>query len=207
MDSQALIFLQLELECIRLNQKGYLESFQCDNPDDAARLYIYRDAESYHRYLRHDIDPVLRQHIKLIREDRLYEEHEMVKRTLSEESPCESIFQGRSYVFPPEALEQPYEDSEIFFGESSLCGIEIAGQVVASSSSVRENDKAAEAWVHTEAAYRGMGYGRRVVLAWARRIAEKGKVPFYSHAISNLGSQRLVESLPFLRVYDLVSYS
>jgi hypothetical protein len=206
MSSQELILLQLELECIRLNQNGYLQSFQCDNPDEAARLYVYRDAENYYRYLRQDIDPVLRQHLKLIQEERLFEEQEMVQRTLSEERPSASIFRGRTYVFPAEALEQAYEDKQIFFGESSLCGIEIAGQVVASSSSVRENGKAAEAWVHTEAAYRGMGYGRRVVLAWARRIAEKGKTPFYSHAMSNLESRRLVESLPFFWVYDLVSY-
>ena len=207
MDSQALILLQLELECIRLNQNGYLESFQCDSSDEAARLYIYQDAESYHRYLRQDLDPVLRQHIKLIREDRLFEEHDMVRRTLSEERPCESMFHGKTYIFPQEALGEAYQDTEIIFGESSFCGIELNGKIVASSSSVRENGKAAEAWVHTEEVYRGNRSGRRVVRAGAPRIAEQGKSPFYSHAISKTGSQRLVDSLPFIWVYDLVAYS
>jgi GNAT superfamily N-acetyltransferase len=207
MDSQALILLQLELECIRINQNGYLESFQCDNPDDVARLYIYRDTASYYRYLRQDLDPVLRQHLKLIREERLFQEHEMVQRTLSEEKPCETIFHGRTYRFPEEALALPYLDNEILYGEGSVCAIEVAGQRVASCSSVRENGRAAEAWVLTDELYRGKGYGRRVTLAWARHIAEKGKVPFYSHSISNIGSQRLAESLPFVWAYDLIAYS
>lgn len=207
MDTQALILLQLELECVRLNRNGYLESFQCDNPDALGRLAIYRDAETYYRFLRHDVDATLRQHLKLLREETLFADHAMVRRSLSEESPCESVFIGRSYIFPEEALSESYEDSAIIFGESSLCAIEIDGQIVASASSVRENGKAAEAWVHTEDNFRGKGYGQRVVLAWARRIAEKGKVPFYSHSLGNIGSQRLVEKLPFVWVYDLVSYS
>jgi RimJ/RimL family protein N-acetyltransferase len=207
MDTQSLIFLQLELECIRLNKNGYLAAFQCDHPDEIGRLYLYRDAERYYRFLSQELDATIRQHLKLLREEMLFAEHEKVKRILSEENPSNSIFCGRSYIFPEEALSETYEDTAISFGESSLCAIKIDGQVVASCSSVRENGKAAEAWVHTEEAFRGKAYGQRVVLAWARRITEKGKIAFYSHSIHNISSQRLVEKLPFVWVYDLVSYT
>lgn len=207
MDTQALILLQLELECIRVNTNGYLESFQCDNPDEAARLYVYQDRERYYRFLRQDVEPTLRQHLKLLPEKQLFEEVEMVQRSLSEEKACESIFQGRCYIFPQETLAESEDDKAVIQKESSLCTIEYDGKIVAACSSVRENEKAAEAWVHTEEAFRGKGYGRRVTLAWARLIAKKGKIPFYSHSIHNLGSQNLVAKLPFIWVFDLISYS
>jgi predicted GNAT family acetyltransferase len=67
--------------------------------------------------------------------------------------------------------------------------------------SSRENESAAEAWVRTLPAYRRRGLARRVTAAWATHAWAQGKVPFYSHRMDNLASQRAARTLglaPFI---------
>jgi RimJ/RimL family protein N-acetyltransferase len=206
MNIESLIHTQLQLECIHLNNNGYLTQFQCDNPDPIARLYIYRAARKYYRFIQDNIPPVLRQHLKLLKDKVVFDEIEQIQQTLGEHHACETIFRGKTYILPQDALNLPYEDSNIVYGGSSGCEIVVNGKIVASCTSVREDGTAAEAWVHTHEAYRGQGYGKQVTLAWARRVTQNGKIAFYSHSVDNIASQKLVEKLPFIWCYDLVAY-
>lgn len=205
MNTETLILAQLNLECIRLNNQGYLAQFQCDNPDTVSRLYIFHDGKKYYRYLQENVPSVLRQHLKLLRKNVLFEDIEQIQQTLGEHKPCQSIFRGRTYSFSEDNLNRPFDDKDIDY-HSSNCEIVINREVVASCTSVREDERAAEAWVHTNEAFRGQGFGKRVTLAWARQVAQKGKIAFYTHSVDNIASQKLVEKLPFVWRYDLVSY-
>lgn len=205
MNTEYLINIQLNLACVRRNARGYLVQFQCDNPDPAARLYIYHDAQDYYRFIRDDVPSVLREHLKLLRETTVFNEIAQIQQTLGEHKPCNTIFRGKTYIFPKEALNLAYDDSEIVY-DGSTCQIIQNNEIVAFCASVREDGAAAEAWVYTHDAHRGKNYGQIVALAWARRVAQKGKIPFYTHSIDNLSSQKLVEKLPFIWRYDLVAY-
>jgi RimJ/RimL family protein N-acetyltransferase len=206
MNIEALIRLQLELECIRINERGYVQQFPCNNPDAAARLYVMYDGQHYHRYIRHDVPTEMRQLLKLMAGATLFAEHERVRGVLLEDAPCEDVFIGKTYIFP-EAIAVPDDAQIVFHKEGHLCAIVVNGVVVSSCSSVRENDHAAEAWVLTDEAYRNRGYGLCVVQAWAKRIRAAHKVPFYSHHIQNTASQRLAETAGMQWVFDIVAYS
>jgi len=207
MNTEALIRIQLELECIRINQRGYLESFPCDNPDNLARLYVMHDGQHYYRYLRHDVPPDLRQLLKLMAGDTLFAAHDRVQGVLLEDALCHEIFAGKTYIFPDDTPPTTDDPAVIYRDEGHLCGFVLDGEIVASCSSVRENDYAAEAWVQTAVSHRRKGYGRRVVLAWAQRIRALNKVPFYSHAVTNLPSQHLAQSVGMQWAFDIVAYS
>lgn len=206
MNTEQLILAQLKLECIRLNNQGYLSQFQCDNPDPIDRLYIFHDSQTYYRYLREDLPPILRQHLKLLRETVIFDDVEQIQQTLAEHQPCENVFRGRTYIFPEDCLDLPFDDHKILYNGSN-CEIAIGSEIVASCTSVREDATAAEAWVHTHGAFRGHGFGSRVTLAWARQMTEKGKIAFYSHSVENIASRKLIEKLPFVWCYDSVAYN
>jgi len=69
------------------------------------------------------------------------------------------------------------------------------GQVVAACTSVRHSEKAAEAWVATDPAFRRKGYGSRVVAAWGNDLLANHKVAFYSHKSDNEASRGLAQRL------------
>lgn len=206
MNTESLIHLQQTLECIRVNLRGYLQAFPCNNPDEVARLYMMYDGEIYYRYIRFDVPTEMRQLLKLMAAETLFSEYERVKGVLLEDTPCEEIFVGKTYIFPEDKYV-PDDNDIVYTDEGSRCAIIINGEVVSACSSVREDANAAEAWVQTDAAHRRKGYGQRVVQAWAKRIRASGKVPFYSHTVDNLASQRLAESSGMQWVFDVVSYS
>ena len=97
------------------------------------------------------------------------------------------------------------------FGFGAFVGnvyaIERGGGIVSACMSVRENGQCGEAWVYTDPPYRHHGFARQVVSAWARYMLTAGKVPFYSHQISNSASANLAKRLGLLPVFDEISIS
>jgi predicted GNAT family acetyltransferase len=83
--------------------------------------------------------------------------------------------------------------------------IEKDGIVVSACVSSRQDDDAAEAWIFTSEQHRGLGYGKRVVAAWASGIMEQGLVPFYSHKITNTASARLAGSLGLAPLFEEIN--
>jgi predicted GNAT family acetyltransferase len=69
------------------------------------------------------------------------------------------------------------------------------GAAVAICRSARERSPGIEAGVVTAEEYRGRGYARRAVAAWAHELAERGHVPLYSTWWENVASRRIAERL------------
>jgi GNAT superfamily N-acetyltransferase len=203
MNISTLIELQLELECIRVNQRGYLEQFPCSSPDKLAWLYVMFDGEAYHRYLHHALPPDSRQLLKMMTGYNLFADHDRVQALLLEYVTIDGLFSGKTYIFP-EAITPSPDPDIVYRQEGHLCGVMIDNVIVSSCSSVRENDHAAEAWVQTDEAHRRKGYGKRVVRAWAQRIRALNKIPFYSHALDNHASQHLAAGMQW--IFDVVAY-
>lgn len=68
-------------------------------------------------------------------------------------------------------------------------------QAVAVCSCVRLSDQAAEAGVHTLAAFRGQGYALAAVALWADLVRAQGLLPLYSTSWENLASQAVARKL------------
>lgn len=79
-------------------------------------------------------------------------------------------------------------------------------EIAACCVSSRENDKAGEAWIFTLPKYRKQGFGLKAVQLWAIELQKKGKIPFYTHEVSNIASQKLAEKLNLIKVFENVSY-
>ena len=206
MDSLELLRLHMALECIAINADGDLVLIPCPNPDDIHRLYIARHADGYDLFFRHDVPQGLRSALQQIPVDTLFHEHDQVKAVFERVgAACTGMHSGRSYVYPAN-IDLVIDSAVQLLPEDDLCRLVDNGEVVATCRSIRHDDSAAEAYVFTAEGYRQQGYGRRVVQAWAQRVRENGRVPFYSHVVDNMPSQRLAESLGFVWYIDDVGY-
>ncbi len=85
--------------------------------------------------------------------------------------------------------------------------IERDGKIVSACVSVKENDRCGEAWVFTDPDCRHHGFAQKVVTMWARDLMTVGKVPFYSHKISNTGSAKLAKCLGLEPVFEEITIS
>ena len=59
--------------------------------------------------------------------------------------------------------------------------------------------------MYTAEAYRHQGFAQRVVNAWAERLMEQGKTPFYSQKIENLASASLAKKLGLQAVFEEIA--
>jgi len=71
----------------------------------------------------------------------------------------------------------------------------IGGHAVSICCSVRITDAAHEAGVETAPEFRGRGYARQTVTAWASAVRRAGRIPLYSTSWRNLASQSLAQKL------------
>jgi GNAT superfamily N-acetyltransferase len=76
---------------------------------------------------------------------------------------------------------------------TAMAGRDVVGCAAASD----ENDRLWQIGVDVLAPYRGRGIGRAVVARLTESILDAGKVPYYSHSISNIPSAALATSLGF----------
>ena len=86
-------------------------------------------------------------------------------------------------------------------------GVVIDGVAVSVCGTVRRSAVAAEAGVDTLPQYRGRGYARRVVLAWAHQVRAAGIIPLYSTEWGNAASRRVAESLGLIQYGADLSFS
>lgn len=125
---------------------------------------------------------------------------------------------GPAFVFP-DLLAQPadvvavhdeaalrhnfggWAPGEIAAGRSPVCAVLDGGRPVSICFCARSSPRAAEAGVETATAFRGRGFGPRVVAAWARAVRRSGRVPLYSTSWTN------TDSLSVARKLGLVIYA
>jgi predicted GNAT family acetyltransferase len=209
MDVNVLIETQLRLECKGTNAEGLLARIPGPDPDDIPRCLVLRHNSGYRVLFRHDLAFHIRERIATLPPEVVFDDRQMISAVLAEDVPVESIWIGRSYIFPSAPAPAEYPDVVRLDrdGARSVYAIRIDDQIVASCESAREDDAAAEAWVQTLPEFRRRGYARQVTAAWAHDLMGQGKIPFYSHNIDNLASQGVARSLGLIPFIDGVGYA
>jgi RimJ/RimL family protein N-acetyltransferase len=84
---------------------------------------------------------------------------------------------------------------EIAAGRSPVLAIVEDGRPVSIGFCARSSSVAAEAGVETAPAYRGRGFGPRVVTAWALAVRASGRIPLYSTSWTNDASLSIARKL------------
>jgi hypothetical protein len=96
---------------------------------------------------------------------------------------------------------------EIEAGRSPVLAIVEDGYPVSVCFCARRSDAAAEAGVETAEAFRGLGFGPRVTIAWALAIRASGRVPLYSTAWANEASLSVARKLGLVAYASIWSLS
>jgi RimJ/RimL family protein N-acetyltransferase len=223
MEPLRLIHIQLAIECIGLNKDGLLIRIPGPDPDDIARVYVFKHEGGFNIYFRHDVPASLREQVQALTPDRAFDDQEAVKAILVADSPCAEVDMWQTYTFP-DALKPSLFPSVVRLDKShralmerhhagadvtrrAIFSIIRDGGIVSTCSSVRENEQAGECYVYTVEPYRGRGYGRQVTAAWAYHLQQQGKVAFYSHALDNPASQAVARGLGLWPCFAGVTYS
>jgi len=207
MNALELVRIHLELECIGLDSDRLMVHIPCSNPDDIARFYIFQHTGAYTAYFSRDLPKLTREQIRLLSPEIAFSNYDTVKVILAADKPCEQMHIGKSYVFPDTLKAQDFADVvSIERDQRVVHAIVVDGEIVSSCESSRENNAAGEAWVYTAEAFRGRGYARQVTAAWGCDLQRKGKIPFYSHVVTNLASQAVARSLGLVQFIADVGY-
>lgn len=184
--------MQVELE-YRLDGNDRLVPFP--GSEEQARHLVYRLADGYLRWYRHDLDHRVITALEALPAGCAFDRPERIQAVFLGRPPVEHAFAPRfvSGFFPrcPDVTE--FKDAECEPGRG--CVLRQDDQVVAWAFSVRENTCCAEVAVETAEAYRRRGYARQVTAAWAYQVVLGGREAFYSYKLDNYASAALAASL------------
>ena len=209
LDNNALIAAQLRLECKAVSTEGLLVRIPGPDPDDIPRCLVLRYHGRYRVLFRDDLALHIRKRIASLLPEVAFDDRLAIGAILAEDAPVETIWAGRSYVFPGTLTRADYPDAvrlDRTGGTRPIYIVQMGGQIVATCESARENETAAEAWVQTLPEFRRRGYARQLTAAWALDLLQFGKIPFYSHSLDNLASQGVARSLELIPFVDGVGY-
>ena len=223
METTQLIHLQLAMECIGFDQHGLLIRIPGPDPDDIARVKVFRHEGGYSLYFCQDLASPVREWIQAKGPHFAFTNPAAVKAILDEHSPRNEAFAGQTYQFPdtlepgqfPDVIRLTAEHRPLIeeyqpgmkAADRGVFAIVQDGLIVSTCSSARESAQAAEAYVYTVAEHRRRGFGRQVTAAWAVHIRDCGKIPLYSHAWENATSQGVAQSLNLLPRFACANYS
>lgn len=223
MNTFDLLRLHLELECKGVDECMQLYRIPCANPDTLHRVYAVRRPEGEHIFFQEGLPGPLRDRLCKLPFRAYFDDPQQIRAILEDHAPCDEIHIGKSYVFPESitAMKTPdvtrlsqvdpvrlrqYEEG-IDLVDREVFGVLVDGRIVSTCESSRENDFAAESWVHTQEDYRRQGYARQVTAAWGNWVIQRGKVPFYSHSMENLASAAVARSLGLILYIEDAGYA
>ena len=208
MKTEELIRIQLALECVQINQAGFLERLPCPDPDEIGLVYAYYDGCEYFIHARDEMDAGLREEILQLSPETVFHERVLVEKMLAKFYRNINSEQYHSYLFLEQTpVDGKYPVSKMETDGRTVFAIVEGENVVSFCRSERENAAAGECYVFTEEDRRGKGYARPTVLAWAKHLRSLGKIPFYSHKDTNLASRKLAGKLGLVPCFAVVVYS
>jgi GNAT superfamily N-acetyltransferase len=204
-------------------------------PREVPRFYIARHADGhYATYCRADLPPEIRSQVMALPSERALVDHKPVCDILAAHGVCNNISATKTYTFaslPPvtalAAVERLLPSQPGFANVarrvrglrrrsatlSPIFVIRDDGTIASRCTSALENEVAAEACVETLPEYRGRGYARRVLAAWARDLRRRTllpiseKVPLFSHPVEDAALAGVARSLGLiLRLEDTAYY-
>ena len=224
MDAVEFVKTHLALDCIGVDDLGYLVRLPGPCPAAIPRFYIAEltGSGNHVRFTRQGLLPAVAEKLLALPPGVALENRGAVRQVLAADAHCRTIRRNKSYLFPAALDPQDFAgvvrlgaadrelvtqfDARIDTSDCPVFAVIAGGRIVSACTSSRETGQGAEAWVQTVPTRRRSGLGRRVVAAWGHYQLSQGKVPFYTLAWDNLASQALAESLELIQFVSDVSY-
>ena len=222
-DALALLDLQIAT-LFRLDAAGDLLAINEPGDPPAPRLFLGRTPSGNRWWLRHDLPAALRDELARILAAEPSatdlaappEGAAALRAALAARAPLTNEWGGPAWDFP-EALPRQEPAATVLTDAAPLrrtfpgwaadfercqpgAAILHKGEAVAVCFSARTSAGATEAGVNTLPAWRGRGYARAVVTAWAEAVRTAGRIPLYSTSWDNAASRAVARGLG-LRLY------
>jgi RimJ/RimL family protein N-acetyltransferase len=215
---------QAELEGLRFDTTGHLERFR-DMPGESGpppRVVAADFRGTRQVYLASGVGPAAEARIRQLSFVQVWmgdpKLHEALRRTEGNQGRMEywTYTPSRADRMQVGSLAQKISSSDGrlrhfsdgFFGIAypDVFVVLAEGIVVAAAASSREDKRSAEAWVFVSPTHRRRGLARHVARAWLCDAQGRGLVPFYTHVLDNVASQRLARSLHLSLRFVQASY-
>jgi hypothetical protein len=201
--------------------RGRLVRVNEPNGKAAPRFFLGTTPDGNEWRVRHDVDNEIAFELESLCRAEPIRDVAPVESTRYEEllarvGPAESIWAGPAYWFERELPDAPaavpitddnrdllrphLEEWLVDVGyREAMFAVVLDGHAVSIAASVRTSRRADEVGVETAAPFRGNGYARQVVVAWAHAIRSMRRIPLYSTSWQNVASQALAHSLGLSR--------
>jgi len=208
----------------RLDAAGNLLAVNEQDEPSAPRLFLGRTKAGNRWHLRHDLPDDLRDELaRILATEPVAADlaappvtATALRAALAAQAPLVNEWSGPAWHFP-EALPGAEIQATVLTDAAPLqrtfpgwardfatsqpgAAILREGEAVAVCCSARTSAGAAEAGVNTLPEWRGRGYARAVVVAWAGAVQAAGRIPLYSTSWDNAASRGVARRLE-LRLY------
>ncbi len=197
--------LQLELECIGVDDGERLHRIAGADPDDSHLVFLARYEDEVELFVRDDADPTVVREVESRSVGALWERPESVAEYLyGSSAPSDRWWRGWACTFT-----EPYPRDSFPLAEErgGRFVVTIDGRVVSWAESSRRNDRCAELGTETAETHQRRGYAMQVCRAWANSQLGAGRVPFYSYHLTNTASAGLAAKLGVRPFMECISYS
>jgi RimJ/RimL family protein N-acetyltransferase len=216
MRDRELIRVQIET-LFTQDAHGRLVRVNEPNGKPAPRFFLGTTASGNEWRVRHDVDEAIMSELDaLARTEPIAEvaprDSTKYQELLARVAPIDDVWSGPAYWFAgalPDAapavaisrenadLLRPHlEEWLVDVGyREAMFAVVVDGHAVSIAASVRTSRTADEVGVETAPAYRGLGYARQAVIAWARAVRSMKRIALYSTSWENVASQALARSL------------
>lgn len=166
--------------------------------DDQPRVLICQSEAGILIFCREDVPQSVRERITALRE-RAFIDENSVRSILSEISLRGEVRRIRWYTMESVADIIAYPDVQ---STSDGFVITVDTSVVSRAWTTQESERAIEVEVEANPQYRGRGFAKQVVAAWADWARGSGKTAFYSHLLTNDASAGIAKSLGLHHLSD-----
>jgi hypothetical protein len=218
-------FIRIDAEALyRFNETGRIVGINEPDGDRGPRVFLGRTREGNIWRFRDDLSDELVAELEAILEKEPVVDdleppplcQEALIGVLNRHEPVSHVWNGPAWYFPEdlppppptpeivlvtaanrELVETPYPDlgQDIEFRSPCMVILDDARRPISMCFNARLTDRAAEAGVDTDEAYRGRGYAVAVTIAWAKAIRASGRIPLYSTSWDNAASRRVAAKL------------
>lgn len=202
MQSVALIELKMALE-FGVAPVGDVLPIATNQQDDQPIVLVSRFSGESRMYLREDVPDIVRDRLRALGAGQCYDDEEAVCSILANEMATRDVRRIRWYVAVRRPAPTEHVDVRSVDGRHVIIS---DGHEVAWAESDWDNGEAAEVSIETRPEYRRRGFARQVTAAWIAATLDAGKDGFYSHRLTNAGSEAVAQSLGLAHLSDEVEY-
>ena len=201
-----LLEIQMDLEGIGIDEAGFIFKQDYFDEEYFPKIIVAKSIDGQYRlFIENNISTELVSKLKSWSGKQVFHNVKKLVNMFNENGITLKPEHYRVYTYPQTDLV--FDDvSCIEEKDKKIFAIKKEDKIVSYCISSRKNKYAHEAWVVTEPEFRMRGLGHKVALSWGQDILKNKLIPFYSHEVNNIPSEKLASKLGLKPTFEEITF-